>query len=75
MKKYPCLICEKRMRREKFYPDKSRATGVSSRCIECKIAYEKTRIRDRRAYFAKYKKDNPEKIKAKWKVAYAVKTG
>ncbi len=75
MKKYLCSICKEYLPQGMFYPDRSRSTGVSSRCIACKILWEKSRIRNRKAYFKQYRQDNAVQIKVKWKVAYAIKTG
>ena len=76
MKKCLCSICHHRLPKEKFYPEKKRAGGVSSRCIHCQKNYDKKRFwGGRQAYFEKYRVNNIEKVRAKWKAQYALKIG
>ncbi len=75
MKLYLCYICRQRLRRKKFYPDKSRGSGIRSCCIKCQAIWNKTRNVSRRLYFRQYKKDNREKIKAQDRLRQEIRTG
>jgi len=75
MKKYHCYLCKKYKSENEFVIDKNRGNGVSSRCNSCKKKYDKRRTKNRGDYFKEYRKNNKEKLSAKYQVAYAIKKG
>jgi len=72
-KTYSCWMCKKRKERDRFYVNKKHYGGVDSTCIKCRKEYDKNR--SRAGYYKKYSKENKQKIQAKWKAQYAIKTG
>lgn len=75
MKLSKCYICKKYKPLSEFYKDRSRSNNVASRCKSCHYEYTKKRKRDRREYFRKYREKNKEKLRAKWKLQYAIRKG
>jgi hypothetical protein len=73
MKTYKCHICGKRKTKRAFHHNKHRSSGLASFCKMC--ARKRPYWHRRKDYFKKYVAGNKEKIRAKWKVAYALKTG
>lgn len=75
-----CCICKQYKEENEFYKDKTRSSGLSSRCIECCSSRKRNRP-DRKEYMKKYiqeyntKEENQVKILAHKLVTKSLKTG
>ncbi len=67
LKTFNCCLCKKRKKPDKFYKNKSRWSGLSSRCKDCqKILFKKYEHRKRK---------DPLKVKARLKLNDYVNRG
>lgn len=75
--KYLCYSCHEYKLPNKFYIARGKGRGLSGYCRKCskKHSSEYSIGVGRTVYFKQYKAKNLDRLRAKWKVANAIKAG
>lgn len=72
---YHCSGCKKKKSKKYFHINSTKPDGLNDRCKECQRIHEKILRPNRGEYFKQYAIENKHKLRARFKLQYAVRKG